>query len=100
MIGRLANPATGRAAVVGFSGPPGSGKSTLIDAYIAHVRASGRSVAVAAVDPSSPISGGSILGDRVRMQRHSRGPRRLHPLYRRARPSRRPEREAFIASST
>jgi LAO/AO transport system kinase len=74
LIGRLANLATGRAAVVGFTGPPGAGKSTLIDAYIAHVRASGRSVAVAAVDPSSPISGGSVLGDRVRMQRHSEDP--------------------------
>ncbi len=70
-IGRLAVPSTGRATVVGFSGPPGAGKSTLIDAYIAHLRAGGRSVAVAAVDPSSPISGGSVLGDRVRMQRHT-----------------------------
>jgi LAO/AO transport system kinase len=74
VIGRLANPATGRAAVVGFSGPPGAGKSTLIDVYIARVRAGGRSVAVAAVDPSSPISGGSVLGDRVRMERHSEDP--------------------------
>ena len=74
LIGRLANRASGRAAVVGFTGPPGAGKSTLIDAYIAHLRASGRSVAVAAVDPSSPISGGSVLGDRVRMQRHSEDP--------------------------
>lgn len=67
----LSDSATGRAAVVGFSGAPGAGKSTLIDSYIAHVRASGRTVAVLAVDPSSPISGGSILGDRVRMQRHA-----------------------------
>jgi LAO/AO transport system kinase len=74
VIGRLASLTTGRAALVGFTGPPGAGKSTLIDAYIAHVRASGRSVAVAAVDPSSPISGGSVLGDRVRMQRHSEDP--------------------------
>ncbi len=73
-IGRLADPATGHAAVVGFSGPPGAGKSTLIDAYITHVRAYGRSVAVAAVDASSPISGGSVLGDRVRMQRHTEDP--------------------------
>jgi len=70
-ICRLASPATGRAVVVGFSGPPGAGKSTLIDAYLSHVRALGRSVAVAAVDPSSPISGGSVLGDRVRMHRHT-----------------------------
>jgi GTPase len=73
-ICRLLDPETGRAVVVGFSGAPGAGKSTLIDAYIAHVRASGRTVAVAAVDPSSPISGGSILGDRVRMQRHAEDP--------------------------
>ena len=73
-IGRLASPATGHALVVGFTGPPGAGKSTLIDAYIAHLRASGRSVAVAAHDPSSPISGGSVLGDRVRMQRHTEDP--------------------------
>jgi LAO/AO transport system kinase len=70
-ICRLVHAATGRAVVVGFSGPPGAGKSTLIDAYLAHVRAGGRSVAVAAVDPSSPISGGSVLGDRVRMHRHT-----------------------------
>ena len=57
-ICRLSDPESGRAVVVGFSGAPGAGKSTLIDAYIAHVRASGRTVAVAAVDPSSPISGG------------------------------------------
>lgn len=74
-IGRLAHPLTGRAAVVGFSGSPGAGKSTLIDAYIAHVRAGGRSVAVAAVDPSSPVSGGAVLGDRVRMQRHTEDPK-------------------------
>ena len=73
-IGRLSDPTTGHAAVVGFSGAPGAGKSTLIDAYIAHVRACGRTVAVAAVDPSSPISGGSVLGDRVRMQRHTEDP--------------------------
>ena len=73
-ICRLCDPANGHAAIVGFSGAPGAGKSTLIDAYIAHVRASGRTVAVAAVDPSSPISGGSILGDRVRMQRHVEDP--------------------------
>jgi LAO/AO transport system kinase len=73
-IVRLVNPVTGHAAVVGFSGPPGSGKSTLIDAYIEQVRASGRSVAVAAVDPSSPITGGSVLGDRVRMARHTEDP--------------------------
>ncbi len=64
----------GRAAVIGFTGAPGAGKSTLIDAYIGGARARGRTVAVAAVDPSSPISGGAILGDRVRMQRHAEDP--------------------------
>ncbi len=61
----------GRAAVIGFTGAPGAGKSTLIDAYIGVLRARGHKVAVAAVDPSSPISGGAILGDRVRMRRHA-----------------------------
>jgi len=60
-------PYLGRALVVGFTGPPGAGKSTLVNAVIANVRASGRSVGVIAVDPSSPISGGAILGDRIRM---------------------------------
>jgi GTPase len=61
----------GRAAVIGFTGAPGAGKSTLIDAYIGALRGRGQTVAVAAVDPTSPISGGAILGDRVRMRRHS-----------------------------
>jgi LAO/AO transport system kinase len=64
----------GRAAVIGFTGAPGAGKSTLIDAYIAALRGRGTSVAVAAVDPSSPIFGGAILGDRVRMRRHAENP--------------------------
>jgi LAO/AO transport system kinase len=64
----------GRAAVVGFTGAPGAGKSTLIDAYVGSLRGRGQTVAVAAVDPTSPISGGAILGDRVRMRRHSEDP--------------------------
>jgi LAO/AO transport system kinase len=60
-------PHLGRALVVGFTGPPGAGKSTLVNAVIAHVRAEGRTVGVIAVDPSSPVSGGAILGDRIRM---------------------------------
>jgi LAO/AO transport system kinase len=60
-------PYLGRALVVGFTGPPGAGKSTLVNAVIANVRASGRTVGVIAVDPSSPVSGGAILGDRIRM---------------------------------
>ena len=60
-------PRLGRALVIGFTGPPGAGKSTLVNAYIRNLRAAGSSVAVIAVDPSSPITGGAILGDRVRM---------------------------------
>jgi LAO/AO transport system kinase len=60
-------PRLGRALVVGFTGPPGAGKSTLVNAYIRVLRGEGRSVAVIAVDPSSPLTGGAILGDRVRM---------------------------------
>jgi LAO/AO transport system kinase len=64
-------PLGGRAHLVGITGPPGSGKSTLVSALIAEVRARGRSVGVIAVDPSSPITGGALLGDRVRMQAYS-----------------------------
>lgn len=61
---------TGRALLLGVTGPPGAGKSTLVDQLILHIRASGKTVAVIAVDPSSPFSRGAILGDRIRMQRH------------------------------
>ena len=64
-------PTAGKAHLVGITGPPGSGKSTLVSALIAEVRAAGRSVAVVAVDPSSPITGGALLGDRVRMQSYA-----------------------------
>jgi len=57
--------------VIGVTGPPGAGKSTFVDALIARARARGERVAVVAVDPSSPFSGGAILGDRVRMERHT-----------------------------
>ena len=57
----------GHALVIGFTGPPGAGKSTLINAYTQHLRAEGKSIGIIAVDPSSPISGGAILGDRIRM---------------------------------
>lgn len=67
-------PESGRAHVVGVTGPPGSGKSTLVDGLIAELRGRSRSVGVIAVDPSSPFSGGAILGDRVRMQRHATDP--------------------------
>jgi LAO/AO transport system kinase len=64
-------PAAGRAHLVGITGPPGSGKSTLVAALIAEVRRAGRTVAIIAVDPSSPITGGALLGDRVRMQAYA-----------------------------
>jgi LAO/AO transport system kinase len=64
-------PLAGRAHLVGITGPPGSGKSTLVSALIGVARAAGRSVAVVAVDPSSPITGGALLGDRVRMQHYA-----------------------------
>jgi len=64
----------GRAHVVGITGPPGSGKSTLGDGLISSWRAAGETVGVIAVDPSSPFTGGAILGDRVRMQRHTLDP--------------------------
>jgi len=64
-------PTAGRAHLVGITGPPGSGKSTLVAALIAEVRKAGRTVAVIAVDPSSPITGGALLGDRVRMQAYA-----------------------------
>lgn len=63
-------PHTGRAYVVGVTGAPGAGKSTLVDRLIEAHRAQGRKVAVVAVDPSSPYSGGALLGDRIRLQRH------------------------------
>ena len=64
-------PLAGKAHIVGITGPPGSGKSTLVAALIGEVRRAGRPVAVIAVDPSSPITGGALLGDRVRMQVHA-----------------------------
>jgi GTPase len=64
-------PHTGRAWVVGVTGNPGSGKSTLVDGMIEMLRARAAKVAVVAVDPTSPFSGGAILGDRIRMQRHA-----------------------------
>jgi LAO/AO transport system kinase len=68
---RALYPDAGRAFVVGVTGPPGCGKSTLVDALVARRRAGGGRVGVVAVDPSSPVSGGAILGDRVRMNRHA-----------------------------
>ena len=64
----------GHAYVVGLTGPPGAGKSSLTDRLIAHCRRAGRTVGVVAVDPTSPFTGGAILGDRVRMQDHALDP--------------------------
>ncbi|HEX7590857.1 MAG TPA: methylmalonyl Co-A mutase-associated GTPase MeaB [Candidatus Limnocylindrales bacterium] len=64
-------PLAGRAQLIGITGPPGAGKSTLVAALIAELRKAGRPVAVVAVDPSSPITGGAVLGDRVRMQSYA-----------------------------
>jgi LAO/AO transport system kinase len=62
---------TGRAVIVGITGPPGGGKSSLVDRLVLRERRRGRRVAVIAVDPSSPFSGGALLGDRLRMQSHA-----------------------------
>lgn len=67
-------PRTGRAYVLGITGSPGAGKSTLTDRVVARFRAQGKTVGVLAVDPTSPFSGGAILGDRIRMQAHASDP--------------------------
>jgi LAO/AO transport system kinase len=64
-------PATGRAHLIGVTGAPGTGKSTVVDRLAAHYRRAGEQVGIIAVDPTSPYSGGAILGDRIRMQGHA-----------------------------
>lgn len=73
-VGRLAYPLGGNAYTVGLTGSPGAGKSTLTSAVIRHMRSLPLDVAVLAIDPSSPFTGGAILGDRVRMQDHATDP--------------------------
>ena len=63
-------PHTGKAYVIGFTGSPGVGKSALVDQLAIHYRKAGKTIGILAVDPTSPFSGGAILGDRIRMQRH------------------------------
>lgn len=67
-------PYTGKSIIVGITGVPGSGKSTLVDQMIGPLRKKGKKIGVIAVDPSSPFSGGAILGDRIRMMQHSVDP--------------------------
>lgn len=67
-------PLTGRAHVVGMTGAPGAGKSTLLDGLMEQFRKKGKTIGVLAVDPTSPFTGGAILGDRIRMQRHAEDP--------------------------
>jgi len=68
------HPHAGRSLIVGVTGAPGAGKSTLVDALAASYRKEGRRVGIIAVDPTSAFSGGAVLGDRIRMQRHSSDP--------------------------
>src|SRR5437868_15536514 len=71
---RELEPFAGHARVVGITGPPGAGKSTLVDALALELRRQGKTVAIIAVDPSSRLTGGAILGDRIRMQQHHADP--------------------------
>ncbi|MCL2760638.1 MAG: methylmalonyl Co-A mutase-associated GTPase MeaB [Desulfuromonadales bacterium] len=64
-------PHTGKAYIIGITGPPGAGKSTLVDQITAEYRGQGKRVGVVAIDPTSPFTGGAILGDRIRMNRHA-----------------------------
>ncbi|QEM67352.1 methylmalonyl Co-A mutase-associated GTPase MeaB [Geobacter sp. FeAm09] len=64
-------PHTGKAYLIGITGPPGAGKSTLVDQLTASFRKKGKKVGVVAIDPTSPFTGGAILGDRIRMNRHA-----------------------------
>jgi len=71
---KLLYPYTGKAKIIGITGPPGAGKSTLVDGLLYHIRKQQLTVGIIAIDPSSPYSGGAILGDRIRMQHHALDP--------------------------
>jgi LAO/AO transport system kinase len=73
-IMRAVQPHLGRAHVLGITGPPGAGKSTLVDRLTTRLRTEGERVGIIAVDPSSPFTGGAVLGDRIRMQAHTLDP--------------------------
>jgi LAO/AO transport system kinase len=73
-IMKRVHPRTSRAYILGITGPPGAGKSTVVDRLTALLRAEGASVGIVAVDPSSPFTGGAVLGDRIRMQSHALDP--------------------------
>ncbi|MBA0125068.1 methylmalonyl Co-A mutase-associated GTPase MeaB [Haloechinothrix sp. YIM 98757] len=73
-IARTLTPYTGRARIIGLTGPPGAGKSTSTAMLLSALRAQGKRVAVLAIDPSSPFSGGALLGDRIRMGEHATDP--------------------------
>src|SRR4051812_38688946 len=67
-------PHTGKALILGITGPPGAGKSTLVDQLTAAYRKQEKRVGIVAIDPTSPYTGGAILGDRIRMNRHAEDP--------------------------
>ena len=72
---------TGHAYTLGITGPPGAGKSTIVDQLTRHLRSQDKRVGIVAVDPTSPFSGGALLGDRIRMQRHYLDTGRIHPQH-------------------